>query len=72
MHDTVVPHKSQWLKHLTRKTTNQRRSEPDKTIRLDQLVQVDAQKLHRNAQVTTEVEVFCHLDNMMLLIVVLK
>ena len=41
-------------------------------VRLDQFVEVDAQELHRYAKMATEVEVLGHLDDMMLLIGVLR
>lgn len=71
MNDAMLPHKRKRVKHLACEPTNQRSRKPNKAIRLDELIQVDTQEFHGNAQVTTEVEVFRHLDNMMLLIVVL-
>ena len=40
-------------------------------VRLDELVEVDAQELHRNAEMSAEVEVLRHLDDMVLLLLVL-
>ena len=40
-------------------------------VRLDKLVEVDAQELHRNAEMSTEVEVLRHLDDMVLLLGIL-
>lgn len=53
-------------------TTNESRGEPDKAVGLDQLVEIDAEQFHGNAQMVAEVEVFSHFYNMMLLILVLK
>lgn len=49
MNDTMVPHQSQRLKHLAGKPADQSSRESDKTIRLDQFVQVDAEEFHCDA-----------------------
>ena len=72
MDDTMVPHQSQRLKHLTRETANKRSGEPDESVSLDQLIQVDAQQLGRNAKVSTEVEMFGHLQDVMFFIRILQ
>ena len=71
MNYAMMPHQGQRSEHLAREPTNERRRETRKTIRLDQLVQVDTQELHRNAQMISEVKMFSHLDNVVLFIRVL-
>ena len=68
----MLSHKQQRLQHLTGKATDERGGETVEVVRFDQLIKVDAQQLHRNTQVTTEVEVFSHLDDMVLLLSVLS
>ena len=70
--DPVMTHEDQRLQHLTGEPPNEPCREPDKAVRLDKLVEVYAQELHRNAQMTAEVEVFSHLDDMVLLLSVLS
>ena len=71
MDNAVVTHECQRLQHLTCEATNQAGCESVEVVRLDQLVEVDAEEFHRDTQVPTEVEMFCHLDDMMLLVRVL-
>ena len=40
-------------------------------VRLDELVEVDAQELHCDAEMATEVEVLGHLDDVVLLVRIL-
>lgn len=72
MNDAVVAHECQRLQHLTREAADKTGCEAMEVVRLDQFVQIDAQQLHRNTQVATEVEVLSHLDNMVLLIRILS
>ena len=67
----MMTHKRERLQHLTREATNETGREPMEVVRLDQLVEVDAQELHRNAQVSTEVEMFGHFNDMVFLFRVL-
>lgn len=71
MYNAVVPHECQRLQHLTSEPANQCGSESDKVIGFDQLVEVDTQQFRCNAEMTPEVEVFRHFDNMMFLVRVL-
>ena len=71
MDDAVVTHECQGLQHLTCETTNQASRKSMEVVGLDQFIEVDAEQFHRDAQVTTEVEVLSHLDDMMLLVRVL-
>ena len=57
---------------MTRKAPDQRGCESNKAIRFDELVKIDAQELSGNAEMASEVEVFCHLDHMVLLLRILK
>ena len=72
MNDAVVAHERERLQHLTCEATNEASREAVEVVRLDQLVEVDAQQFSRNAEVSTEVEMLCHLDNVVLLLVVLQ
>ena len=40
-------------------------------VRLDEFVEIDAQELHRNAEMSAEVEVLRHLDDIVFLIRIL-
>jgi hypothetical protein len=71
MNDAMVPHQGQWHQHLARETAYEACCETNKTVCLDELVEVNAQKFHGNAKVASEVEVFRHLDDVVLLIRVL-
>jgi len=42
MHDAVVSHQRQRSKHLGRKAADESGSEPFKSIRLDELIEIDA------------------------------
>ena len=57
---------------LFRSATDETCREAMEVVRLDQLVEVDAQQLHRDAQMATEVEVLSHLDHMMLFLLILS
>ena len=59
------------MQHLTRETANEPGRETMEVVRLDELVEVDAQELHRNAEMSAEVEVLRHLDDMVLLLGIL-
>ena len=72
VHDAMVAHESQRLQHLAREAADQTSRETMEVVGLDEFVEVDTQQLHRDTQVPTEVEVFCHFDNVMLLIRVLR
>lgn len=65
VHHAMMPHQAQGQQHLARKTTNQRRGEASERVCLDQLVEIYAQKLHGDAQMIPEVEMFRHFDDMM-------
>ena len=71
MHDPVVSHQSQRSEHLRREAADKIGGKPLKSICLDELVEVDAQQLHGDAEVTPEVEMFRHFDDMVLLIRIL-
>jgi hypothetical protein len=67
----MMAHESKRPEHLTRKTTYESCCETYEAICLYEFIKVYAQKLHRDTQMITEVEVFCHFDNVMLLFLVL-
>lgn len=71
MNDPMVSHEGQRLQHLTSESANKGCREPDEVVRLDQFIKVDAQQLHRNAQVATKIEVLRHLDDVMLFVLIL-
>jgi hypothetical protein len=66
MDDTMNAHKLKRKEHLVGEPTDQSSRKPNKAICFDKLVEVNAQKLHHNAQVATESEVLVHLDALML------
>lgn len=68
----MMAHQAQGHDHLACESPDQSCGEADKAIGLDQFVQVDAEQFHRDAEMVPEVKVFCHLDNMVLLIMVLR
>jgi len=72
VHYAMMPHQAQRQDHLTREASYQSSREPNKPVCFDQFVQVDAEQLHGNAEVIAEVEVFGHLDDMMLFFMILK
>lgn len=67
-----MPHQVQRLEHLSSEAPNESGREPDKAVGLDQFVEVDAQQFHSNAQVSTEVKVLGHLDDVVLLVLILQ
>ena len=72
MYDSMVTHKGQRPKYLGRESADKSSGESNKIIGLDQLVQVDAEELHSDAQMSTEIKVLCHLDNVVLFIGILE
>jgi hypothetical protein len=71
MDDSMMAHQAQGHDHLAGEPPNQGGREAHETIGLDQLVQVDTEQFHGDAQVVSEVKVFCHLDDIVLLFLVL-
>ena len=71
VHNTMVSHQRERLQHLVRKPPDETGREPMEVVRLDQLVEVDAQELRRNAQMATEVEMLRHLEDVVLLVRIL-
>lgn len=67
MHNPVMTHQGQGSQHLTSEPPDESRRESDEAVCLDELVEIDAQQLHGDAQVTAEIEVLSHLDHMVLL-----
>lgn len=72
MHNPVMAHQGQRGKHLTSEPSNEGCGESDEAVRLDELVEVDAQEFHGDTKMTTEIEVFSHLDHMVFLFGVLN
>lgn len=70
--DTVVTHEDQAREELVREAPDQRRREADELVRLDELVEVDGEKLGGDAEVIAEVEGLDHADNVVLLVRVLS
>lgn len=67
MYNPVMTHQGQGSQHLTSESPDESCREPDEAVCLDELVKVDAQQLHGDAQVTAEIKVLSHLDHMVLL-----
>lgn len=71
MYNTVMSHQRERGEHLRGETANQRGGKSDKPVGLDELVEIDAEEFHGNAQMIAEVEVLCHLDDMVFLVGIL-
>ena len=71
MYNTVMSHQRERGEHLGGETANQCRGKSDKPVGLDELVEVVAEEFHGNAQMIAEVEVLCHLDDMVFLVGIL-
>lgn len=71
MHDAMVSHECQRLEHLTCEPSDQCSTKSNEAVRLDELIKIDTEQLHRYTQVIAEVKVFSHLDNMMFLVRIL-
>jgi hypothetical protein len=71
MNDAMVVEQDERLNDLTREPSNERRREAGETVGLDELVEVDAEQLGDDAEVTTESEGFDHADDVVLLVGVL-
>jgi hypothetical protein len=63
----MMTHQRQGRQHLGGKSPNENSRKASKAISFYQLVQIDAEKLHRNAKMVSEIEMLGHLDNMVLL-----
>ena len=71
VYDTMMTHEGERLQHLACEPADKTGCEAMEVVRLDELVEVDAQELHRNAEMSAEVEVLRHLDDMVLLLGIL-
>ena len=71
MYDPMRPHELQRSKHLNRKSPNECRRESAEIVCLDQLVQVDAEQLGNDAQMTPEIKVIRHSHHVMFVLWVL-
>jgi hypothetical protein len=72
MHDPVLSHQGQRHQHLIREATNKGGCEPDESVSFNELVQIDAQQFHCNAQMIAEIEMLIHLYDMVLFVRVLN
>jgi len=72
MHDPMRPHELQRSKHLDREPPHKRRGESAKVVGLDQLVQIDAEQLGDDTQMTSEIKVIRHSDHIMLVLWILS
>jgi hypothetical protein len=57
---------------LACETPNQRCRKANKAIGFDKFVEVNAQKLHRNTEMASKVEMLRHSDDMMFLLMILR
>lgn len=71
MYNTMMAHECQRSKHLRGESSDQCCRKSSKAVRLDQLVQVDTEQLHGDTQMVSEIKVFSHLDDIVLLIGIL-
>ena len=72
MDDAVMAHKRQGLQHLASESPDEASRETMEVVSFDQFVEVNAEELHGDTQMVTEVEVFSHLDDMVFLFRVLR
>jgi hypothetical protein len=72
MHYSMMTHQCQRGQHLSREPPDKNGRKASKAISFYQFVQIDAEKLHHNAKMLSEVEMFYHLDNMVLLFRILE
>lgn len=72
MYDSMMTHQRQGRQHLSGESPNKDGRKASKAISFYQLVQIDAEKFHRNAKMVSKIEMFRHLDNMVLLFRVLE
>lgn len=68
----MMTHENKRQEHLGSEPPNERSGESNKSVRLYELIQVDAHQLHCNTEVIPEVEMVVHLDNVMFLVGILK
>jgi hypothetical protein len=71
VNNTMMAHQSKGAEHLGRKSPDQCGGETNKSICFDQLIKVDAEQLHCNTEMVTEIEMLCHLDDMVFFIGIL-
>jgi hypothetical protein len=71
MNNSMTLHQRQRQQDLARETTNERCRKTNKAICFDELVKVDAQELHGDAEVTSEIKMLRHLDDMMFFVCIL-
>lgn len=72
MDDPVVLHHLQCRQHLHRKPPDQACREAHKVVGFDEFIEVQAQELGDNAQVASEREFFDNLDEIVLVLGVLR
>ena len=72
MNDAVMAHKRQRLQHLASESPDETSRETMEVVSFDQFVEVNAEELHGDTQMVSEVEVFSHLDDMVFLLRVLQ
>ena len=72
MNETMMTHERKRHQHLACEAANKGSGKAHETICLDQLIQINTEEFHGNAKVVSEVEMFSHLDDMVLLLRILK
>jgi hypothetical protein len=71
VYNSLLPHDIQGCQQLMGESPNQGRAESNEAVRLDQLVEVDAQEFGDDAKMTTEEEIIRNLDKVMLVLGIL-
>jgi hypothetical protein len=71
MNDPMGPHELQGREHLDSESPDQRRRESAKVVRLDQLVQVDAEQFGDDTKMTSKVEMIRHSNHVMFILWIL-
>lgn len=63
MNDSIAPHDLETSQQLHREATDQGGRKPDKVVRLDQFVEIEAEQLRYDTQVISEREMIDNLDH---------
>ena len=68
MYDTMMAHEAERQECLRRETADEAGRETGKIVGLDELIEIDAEELHCDAQVVAEIERLGHFDDVELLV----
>lgn len=71
MNNSMVTHKSKGGQHLASESPDESCREANEAVCFDEFIKIDAQKFHSNAEMTTEVEILRHFDDVVLFLGIL-